>query len=77
MNITSLMPTTNSLDCIEVNNTVTDVKSLSLISQDSFHLFRIACLDEDTEYEVTVTHLVFVPQNLMFEVDSVSDHNIF
>ena len=76
VNITSLMPTANSLDCVEVNDTVTDIFSTFLISQASFHVVHIGCLDEDTEYEVTVTHFVFEPQNVMFELDSVSSYGI-
>ena len=77
MNITSLTPTVNSLDCSEVNDSVNIIESLPLLAnQNSFNVFRIACLDEGTEYEVTVSHLVFVPDNIIFEVDSVSNYNI-
>lgn len=72
----SLTPTVNSVDCTEVNDIVTYNTSLSLTSQGSFNVFGIACLDEGTEYEVTVQHLVLVPQDIIFELDSVSGYSI-
>ena len=76
MNISSLTPTVNSLDCSEVNDSVNAFESLPLANQNSFRLFRIACLDEGTEYEIIVSHLVFIPDNTIFEVDSVRNYNM-
>ena len=74
MTINSLMPTINSLDCIEVNSNVNNMDLLPLPSQNSFHLIHNGCLDEGTEYEVTFRH-VFDPGNVVtFEVDSVSNY---
>ena len=77
MNITSLTPTVNSLDCSEVNDTVNAYETLTLTNQNSFHIFRSVCLDEGTEYEVVVSHRVFFRVfSTTFEVDSVSNRNI-
>ena len=75
VNITSLTSTVNSLDCYEVNNTATYYDALSLTSQDSFTVLYVACLDEGTEYEMTVQQM-FTPLSTIFEVDSVSNHSI-
>lgn len=70
MNITSLTSTVNSLSCTEVNDRVADVRAILLSSQDTF---PIACLDEGTEYEVTISHF---QQNTVFELDSVGNNSI-
>ena len=77
MNITSLTPTVNSLDCSEVNDTVNAYETLTLTNQNSFHIFHSVCLDEGTEYEVVVSRRVFFRVfSTAFEVDSVSNRNI-
>lgn len=75
MNITSLTPTVNSLECTELNETATYFMAISLTTQDTFNVIDIACMDEGTEYEVTISYQPFVPQNIIFEADSVSNHN--
>ena len=77
MNVTSLTPTVNSLDCSEVNNIDNIYEPLILVNQNSFHIFRSVCLDEGTEYEVVVSRLVSFPAfSTTFEVDSVSNYII-
>ena len=68
------MPTINSLDCIEVNDSVNNMESLPLPSKNSFHVIHNACLDEGTEYEVTFFHLSDPANIVTFEVDSVSNY---
>lgn len=73
MNITSLTSTVNSLGCTEVNDRVTDRIFELLSSQNTFHMSNVACLDEGTEYEVTISHF---QQNTVFELDSVGNNSI-
>lgn len=74
MNITSLTPTLNSLDCFEVNDTANAYEeALTLTNQNSSYIFRSVCLDEGTEYEIVVSRFIFFQVfSTTFEVDSVS-----
>ena len=74
INIISLTPTANSLDCTVFNeimhaNFYMDV----MLNHSNFGIPNVVCLDEGTEYELIVRREVNESQDIrIFELDSVS-----